>query len=190
MQVRLNSYYNGQGWRTFRTVFYASRQMTFRAASEELPSDFSIAAKFAPPRFPEFNFRRRGHSRSEPAPHNSERDDLPHLHIDNIYAAIKRVTTVAHPLLPLGSKRSGFRPPVVSQFDSNIIIPGRGHSSRPEFRHTDLKNLGEAGVDGFRARPCGPPRNDNLICYIENETLPTALTDWERRLYLFRCCYR
>jgi hypothetical protein len=143
MQVRLNSYYDGQGWCAFRTVFYASRQMTLRGASEELPSAFSIAAKFAPPRFPEFDFRRRRHSRSQPARHNSERDDPPHLHIDNSYAAIKRVTIVAHPL-PLGSKRSGFRPPAVCQFDCNIVNPGRRHSLGPGLQEHRPRKPGES----------------------------------------------
>jgi hypothetical protein len=143
MQVRLNSYYNGQGWCALRTVFYTSRQMAFRGASEELPLAFRIAAKFAPPRFPEFDFRRCRDSRSEPARHNSERDDPPHLHIENIYAAIKRVTTVAHPL-PLGSKRSGFRPPVVCQFDCNIVIPGRGHIPCPGIQAHRSRKPGES----------------------------------------------
>src|SRR3954454_1760361 len=38
--------------------------------------------------------------------------------------------------------------------------------------NTDPEYIGKAGVHGFRARPCGPSRNDSAVHYGHIETLP------------------
>jgi error-prone DNA polymerase len=65
--------------------------------------------------------------------------------------------------------------PLFAAADSSVI-PGRCEAASPESKNTNPAELGpngqsfEGGAHGFRARPCGPPRNDN-----DEETYAAAL---------------